>query len=381
MKGGKGGRQCNKGKSCGATCIEKRKVCRVETREEIGRSLSQASESLGRKSRKGTVEEQIARVESARIGRVDKAYAELSKDRGDGQGTHFEYPNERTFKILNRLKRETEALDALLNNLEGKPLAKVKTADGKEIEIQQKRWYPDRFNLDEKFMKFKTDAREKYIGEVIQGFLDKGKKGDPPQAIFTMGGPGSGKTTLLAKLMEGKTGFVHIDPDAIKALLPEYQFGVALGYRGIANTTNVSSGNIATRLGRRVRSAGLNHVWDGTGAHRPGYEEMVKELRKKGYNLQLIAQHVPVDEGIRRAVARAELPISQGGGRFVPLEVVEGSYQKIPRNFEPLAKLFDSASITDGMSGKEIMRYDGGKVVSEDAPAAQAFRSQYGEGG
>lgn len=376
------GRRCEKGKPCGATCIERLKRCQVDANEQVKEGLSQVSGAIEKRpSKRGTVKEQIARLESARTRKIDEVFNELSKDRGDGQGTHFEHPNDKTFKMLRRLQKVTETIDAKLNTLEGRPLVKIKGADGKIIEHQPKRWYPDRFNLDEKFAKFKTDARERYIADLIQGFLDKGKKGDPPQAIFMMGGPGSGKTTLLDKLMEGKQGFVHIDPDAIKAKLPEYMFGVALGYKGIANTVNASSGNIATRLGRRVRSAGLNHIWDGTGAHRPGYEDMLKDLKKKGYNTQLVAQHLPVREGLQRALARAELPISMGGGRFVPIEAIEGAYQKVPRNFEPLAKLFDSASITDGMSGKEIMRYGEGKVVSEDGPAAQAFRTQYGEGG
>lgn len=377
--GGKGERKCGKGKPCGATCIERRKYCLVDANQGIKESLPKVAKAIS--ERKVDKEREIRELEARRVSLVDEVYGKLSKDRGDGQGTHFEHPTKETFEILNTLKKQTEEIDSRLNRLEDKPLIKIRSADGKITEHEPKRWYPDRFNLDEKFMKFKTDARERYVAEVIQKFLDKGQKGDPPQAIFMMGGPGSGKTTLLAEMMKGKTGFVHIDPDAIKVLLPEYQFGIAMGYRGIANTTNVSSGNIATRLGRRVRSAGLNHIWDGTGAHRPGYEEMVKELRKKGYNLQLVAQHIPSSEGVKRALARAELPLSLGGGRFVPLEAVEGAYQKVPRNFEPLAKLFDSASITDGMTGKEIMRYEGGKVASEDAQAAKAFRDQYGEEG
>lgn len=374
------GRRCEKGKPCGATCIERLKKCQVDANEQVKESLSQVSSAIEKRpSKKGTVEEQIARLESTRVRKLDEAFNELNKDRGDGKGTHFEHPNDKTFKILNRLQRVTEAIDAELNILEGKPLVKVKGEDGKITEHQPKRWYPDRYNLDEKFMKFKTEARENYISDIIQRYMDTGRKGDPPQAIFMMGGPASGKTTLIDELMKGKPGFIHIDSDAIKKELPEYLFGVALGYRGIANTTNVSSGNIATRLSRRARSSGLNFIWDGTGAHRPGYEDSVKELRKKGYNLQLVAQHLPVNLGIQRSLARAELPISMGGGRFVPLEAIEGAYQKVPRNFEPLAKLFDSASITDGTNGKEIMRYEGGKVISEDGPAAQEFRRQYGE--
>jgi predicted ABC-type ATPase len=381
MNKGKGKRLCDKGKPCGATCIERRKICQKEARDSVGQGLSTVAGEVNKRSKKGTVKEQIARLESARAQKVDEVYAFLSKDRGDGQGTHFENPNEKTFRVLANLSRKTEAIDALLNKLEGRPMEIRIGADGKPFEHQPKRWYPDRFNLEEKFTKFKTEAREKYIESMVQQFLDKGAKGDPPQAIYMMGGPGSGKTTLLAKMMEGKSGFVHIDPDAIKALLPEYQFGVAMGFKGIANTVNASSGTIASKLGRKARSAKLNYIWDGTGASLNHYQEQIKELRKKGYNIEIIAQHVPAREGIQRAIARSGLPISMGGGRFVPIEAIENAYKNVPRNFEPLAKLVDSASITDGLSGREIMRYDGGKVSSEDAPAAKDFRDRYGEEG
>lgn len=374
-RGGK--RLCEKGKPCGATCISRRKVCQVEVGREIAREIPRAANAVNRRGM--TVAQEIQYLENKRSSLVDRVHDLLSKDRGDGKGSHFDHPDAETFKILRKFQRDTERYDARLNRLEGRPLRVLRGPDGKEVKYEPKRWYPDRFNLDERFKKYKSEGREKYLAKIMQDFLDKGVKGDPPQAIFMMGGPGSGKTTLLASLMKGKSGFVHIDPDAIKALLPEYLFGVGMGYQGIANTVNSSSGSLSTKMAKAARKGGLNYIWDGTGANRNMYEEQVRELRKAGYNnLQLVAQHVPLREGVRRAIERSEFPISMGGGRFVPLQFIEGAYEKVPLNFIPLAKLFDSASITDGMTGDEIMRYRGGRVVSEDPETAPDFRRQFG---
>lgn len=71
--------------------------------------------------------------------------------------------------------------------------------------------------------------------------------------------------------------------------------------------------------------------------------------------------------------------MSKGGGRFVPFHFIEEAYSRIPRNFEPLAKLFDVASISDSLTGRQIMKYENGKLIEEDKGPAKRFREQYYE--
>lgn len=194
-----------------------------------------------------------------------------------------------------------------------------------------------------------------------------------------MSGPASGKSTILQQRFGGSPkGFLVIDPDKIKSMLPEFAFGAGAGDKNIAGTVHYRSSEIAREILRRAKERGFNILWDGTGTNKELYTANARELRKLGYRTQLIAQHIPEQIGVARASARADLPLSMGGGRFVPLNFIQEAYSKVPRNFVPLAKLFDNATITDALTGKQFMQYDRGRLTSEDRQPAQAFRSEYG---
>lgn len=46
LKGSKGKKRCTKGKSCGATCIVKSKVCRKDLKPEVSSSTARLKEEL-----------------------------------------------------------------------------------------------------------------------------------------------------------------------------------------------------------------------------------------------------------------------------------------------------------------------------------------------
>lgn len=371
-------KRCTLGKSCGATCISKLKVCLLDLGEEMSRALKLARNEL-RASRKSEGKQQtVEQLVASRDRFTDRVFNELNRDRGDGKGTHFENPNSRTFGILRALQAHNERVDHQINRLENRPLKTATGPDGKEFKFEGKRWYEDRNNL-ERFRGFTSKARKEYEERLIESYLRGVEKQKEQKVIFMMGGPASGKSTLLNSKYGGQLSrFVVVDPDDIKSKLPEFMFGVGSGSKEIAAIVHSNSSRIAKEVRRRALERGLNVLVDGTGRDANSYRAYIQEFKAKGYKTELLSQHVPQDVGVRRAVLRAELPVSMGGGRFVPLPYIEQVYATVPRNFLPLASIVDSATLNDNVGNKVIMEFRGGQVFREDSRAAAAYRKAYG---
>jgi hypothetical protein len=75
-------------------------------------------------------------------------YNRLNRDRGDGQGTHIENPNEESFRIMAAFYKFAEERDARLNRLENRPLMEFKRKDGTVDMVEPKRWRPEELGLD-----------------------------------------------------------------------------------------------------------------------------------------------------------------------------------------------------------------------------------------
>jgi predicted ABC-type ATPase len=368
------GRRCGKGKPCGLTCIERIKECLKEHPEKVSQALRMARTYIERAKEDPAKELEIQ--EKLRAQGVKAFYKKLLQDRGDGKGSHLENPNEDSFKLMTAFHKFSENRDARLNRLEGREMQTFTTKDGKTIKVEPKRWYPDSLSigiLSQKMNNSPTKARRQYEERIIEEALAKGTKSDKPQAIMMVGGPASGKSTLI-KDMNTK-GFVTVDADEIKAKLPEFLIGVGLGDKGIANSVHQTSARISSEIIRRATERGLNVLVDSTGANLPVYKQLMDDFkaRENPYNIRVLAQHVPKDLGVNRAVARAELPLSMGGGRFVPRSVIESGYDKIPGNFLQIVKKADSAILNDGVRGKVISEYKDGESVSSDARAMREF--------
>ena len=191
-------------------------------------------------------------------------------------------------------------------------------SQGNQFKHEPKRWYEDKHNMT-RFKSLDTPARRDFLNRLAEDTLKGGTRSDEPKAIFMMGGPASGKSTLLKQIFGGDPkGFLVLDPDAIKGKLPEFLFSTGAGVKSAAGDVHVTSSVLAGSLLDKAMDRKLNVLWDGTGNAKEFYEGKAAELKKLGYRAQLIAQHIPEEIGVKRAVARAELPLSKGGGRFVP---------------------------------------------------------------
>lgn len=152
-----------------------------------------------------------------------------------------------------------------------------------------------------------------------------------PTAILTMGGPASGKGVVLGNLHKNgldTSHFVHVDPDEVKGKLPEYKAQVPRDkgktFVGAAAQVHEESSYVAKKIRDKAIEGGHNVVIDGTGGNAKKFVELIDHLKGKGYDVHVHHPHLDVEEGVKRALKRAE-----GSGRHVPEKFIRETYDSI----------------------------------------------------
>jgi predicted ABC-type ATPase len=150
--------------------------------------------------------------------------------------------------------------------------------------------------------------------------------------------------------------------------------GVAMGMRKAAALAHENSSRLSKEVYVAAREKGLNVLMDGTGANAGKYINQMQEMKGKGYQVTLLAQHVPEEVGVDRALARADRT-----GRYVPPSFIQHAYEVIPGNFERLARVADRATLNDGESNQVIMQYEAGVLVGGNRKRLADYRKRYGK--
>jgi predicted ABC-type ATPase len=359
-------RKCSTGYSCGYSCISVQKECRIRpmsalTRNQLKRlrHLASGERSSRKHGEKPSADRRIAHLTALRLEIGKSLVANLSKQREDGLGNYIENPDASAMRRIKATAARVAKIDRELNMLEGK-------------DPEQKRWIDgDPFGLA-RYSDIQSPGRQDYERKVIKREISGATAGD--QAVFMSGGPASGKTSLLNKQFGDAKGFAVIDPDRLKGYDPVMVIGVAMGMREAAALAHENSSRLSKQLYATVRNQGLNMLMDGTGANSEKYINQIQELKRKGYKITLLAQHVEEEVGIDRALKRADLT-----GRYVPPEFIRHAYEVIPGNFERIARVADSATLNDGQSNEVIMQYQDGRLVGGSRQRTADYRKLYGK--
>jgi hypothetical protein len=262
--------------------------------------------------------------------------------------------------------------EALLQLRRQPPLAHLPISPEKESTLLITRnWVDDQFagraaeTIDDHFIDGKPSAARLafYEREIIEpafnGRKTAAELGQRPKAFLTMGGFGSGKGVLvrrLEKLFGSGSRIVVVDPDTIRALLPEYRIQVnprgGRTFRGAATQTHAESLYVANLMYERAIAGGYHVIIDGSGRWLPGFVRQIEELRAKGYVVYVRHADLPAEEGVRRALARRERT-----GRAIPEQVVRDTYAAIDENREEIqALLGPNYARFDGMNGYTPVR-------------------------
>lgn len=216
-----------------------------------------------------------------------------------------------------------------------------------------------------------TPERAALHDDIISSILNPHGPSDDPTFTMLGGGPASGKTTALGRMAtEGIDGAV-IDPDAIKAMLPEYKAMVAAGDSRAAAFVHEESSYIAKRVQQAAFERRVSVLLDGTGDGSPsGLEAKILAARTNGYQVRGYYATISIDEAIERATLRAART-----GREVPITKITATHAAVSRVF-PLAAssmdeifLFDTTTRTPRL----IASAKGGIIKVIDQEAFDAF--------
>ena len=151
--------------------------------------------------------------------------------------------------------------------------------------------------------------REKLHDQIVADVIGDTTSVDKPQVLITGGLPGSGKSSVLKERGEDLSNRVHIDSDAIKAKLPEYE-----GWN--AALLHEEASHIVGRVLVQSVSQKKNVIYDATLKTEKSARDIVGKFESVGYDSKVVFVDVPMESAMNRAVSRFMGPTN----RYVPLD-------------------------------------------------------------
>ncbi len=173
------------------------------------------------------------------------------------------------------------------------------------------------------------------------------KKKDPTFYMLG-GGPASGKSTMLsagAVKVPSHTRAVHVDPDGMKAQLPEFERFKRLDASQAASLVHEESSYLSKRVGSEAGSSGRDVVFDSTGDGTiEKLEAQVNRYRIFGHKVVANYATVDTDAAVARAFARGKQT-----GRYVPETYIRENHKQVSVVFQQALErnLFDEANLFD----------------------------------
>ena len=174
------------------------------------------------------------------------------------------------------------------------------------------------------------------MDDILEGYTSQ----DTPTVLFSGGGPASGKSTV--DQFKFSKNMVTINPDDIKALLPEWNF---LTGTNKAAFVHEESSYLAKEIIKKAYAKRFNVFIDGTGDS--SYASIAKKVAQARANGSRVVAHyvtVETDVAVARMIARGKRT-----GRYVPepyMRDVHASVSRIvPEAFNK--GLFDELTLWD----------------------------------
>lgn len=230
-------------------------------------------------------------------------------------------------------------------------------------------YHPDRAKL-----------HKQIIDDLMVKYADVPNEG---KAIISGGLGGAGKTTVLSGFSDiDASQYATLNADDIKDIMAERDMiprAEGVSPLESASLVHEESRQIAIMLADRMYAERKNIIWDTTMSGTGYIQDIVTELRSKGYNeVQAVFVDIPVETSVRRALARHRAGLEawrngQGyGGRFVPPHIIRQSessnYPGSSHNrtvFERTKKHFDNWQMWDNsVDGQDpkLVTFKGGKT-------------------
>ena len=174
--------------------------------------------------------------------------------------------------------------------------------------------------------------RQRLHQEIIQHFLEGLHTSASPRVLFSGGGYSAGKGGVVkqakAEHFKGSEPLV-IDPDRIKAMLPEFQARYADDPTANAVVYR-EAWDISQEMQRQALERKLDMIVDGVGNTSP--DEMIGRIQQfldKGYSAKAVYVSVPTAEAEKRAAARAKTATDIADRRMIPSLILRAVHRDV----------------------------------------------------
>jgi len=210
-----------------------------------------------------------------------------------------------------------------------------------------------RENLDYEYHKHYCAARQLVQDEIMEQFtktliVDSAAKiscTSPLQnwLVFTAGVMGAGKSHTLKALHRHNIialeSFVRVDPDDIRALLPEFKEYTQRDFSSAGKLTQKEVGYLSEVLTLYALSEGKNILIDGSLRNAPWHKMYIQQVRDQYKGIKIAIMHVTASESTVLARCKRREAVT---GRHVPEELIRATTDQLPISIFALAPYVDA---------------------------------------
>jgi predicted ABC-type ATPase len=194
----------------------------------------------------------------------------------------------------------------------------------------------------EQLYKEKGEWNEARRNGVQLGLLDKllGMKPrkDKPTFVLLGGGAASGKSSLRKEAETDYPDAVIIDPDEIKAKLPEYKIFLKSDPLRAASRVHEESSDLALAAVEEALRNRNDIILDAVSGKRAKVSSMIAKFQARGYMVSVRFVDTQISEAMKRMAARAK-----SKGRWVPPHVLVEGHHGAADTFLGVMDLADTA--------------------------------------
>lgn len=176
---------------------------------------------------------------------------------------------------------------------------------------------------------FNSPKRQFLRETIVDSLYGQGASVKERVVEIITGPAGAGKSSVIAKKLR-RDGFMEIDSDRAKVLLPEYEGGIG------ANAVHDESKLIAADVLDMATQAGDNIVYPIVGSNKKKVDNAIDFFIENGYTVNVRLVEVSPTESIRRALLRFGET-----GRAIPLKVLKAVGRKPTSTFDEIIKRSD----------------------------------------
>jgi predicted ABC-type ATPase len=221
-----------------------------------------------------------------------------------------------------------------------------------------------------------TPERQKVHFEILNKVLGGHSPKETPTFTVLGGGPASGKSTIDIQHPEIRGDNAMVNPDDIKAMLPEYNTSDPKS----AAFTHEESSYLSQKILEEGIARKIGLTLDGTGnSSASKVRSKFMPARRAGYKIGAYYVTIPTEEAVKRSMERAKK-----SGRMVPPDVIRQTHQRVSATFPLIMNEFDFASLYDNSGPPGHALLVGSKRTGErfkvfDKPAWNRFLAKAGE--